>query len=466
MNMKKTSIAMIALLTLISLPVMAQGAAVATSVSIPSVNAGDTAWMIVATALVMLMTIPGLAFFYGGLVRRKNVLNVLMQCFMITAVVSIEWVACGYSLSFGSSSGAFAPYIGGFHWAFLHGIHVGDLSPYFISHSQPTGKIVNGAPEMIGTIPHIVFMLFQMMFAVITPALIIGAFAERIKFKGFLIFSLLWALVIYNPVAHWVWSADGWLAKLGALDFAGGTVVHINAGIAALVMALMLGKRRDYEGHAIPPHNIPFVAIGAALLWFGWFGFNAGSGLAADGLAGSAFLVTHIATAAAAFTWAILDWFIGKKPTLVGVATGAVAGLVAITPASGFVDVTGALIIGVVVSLVCFFMVAYVKPKLGYDDALDAFGVHGIGGIVGALFTGLLATPAIQAACSGAFYGNPHQLVVQLIAVSSTIIYSGVGTFVLFKIVDKLVGLRATDKEEAIGLDESMHGESAYTTFD
>lgn len=458
---------MFALLFLGSISVMAQSTSlVSASLPVPTVNTGDTAWMIVASALVMLMTIPGLALFYGGLVRRKNVLNVLMQCFMITAIVSIEWVACGYSLAFGSSSGALAPYIGGFHWSFLHGIHIRDLSPYFISHSQLTGKIVNGVPEMIGTIPHIVFILFQMMFAVITPALIIGAFAERINFKGFVIFTLLWALFVYNPVAHWVWSADGWLSKLGALDFAGGTVVHINAGIAALVMAVMLGKRRDYQGHAIPPHNIPFVAIGAALLWFGWFGFNAGSGLAADSLAGSAFLTTHIATAAAAFTWAMLDWIIGKKPTIVGIATGAVAGLVAITPASGFVDVIGALIIGVVVSLVCFVMVAYVKPKMGYDDTLDAFGVHGVGGILGALFTGLLATPAVQAAYSGAFYGNPHQFVIQLIAVLSTIVYSGVVTFILFKIVDKLVGLRATDKQEAIGMDEAMHGETAYTTFD
>lgn len=445
---------------------MAQGAPTASAVAAPSINSGDTAWMIVATALVMLMTIPGLALFYGGLVRRKNVLNVMMQSFMIMSVISIEWVVCGYSLSFGSSSGALAPFIGGFHWAFLHGIHINDLSPYFITHSQPSGQILNGKPVMVGTIPHLVFILFQMMFAVITPALIIGAFAERIKFKGFLIFSLLWALVIYNPVAHWVWSSDGWLAKLGALDFAGGTVVHINAGIAALVMAVMLKKRRDYQGHAIPPHNIPFVAIGAALLWFGWFGFNAGSGLAADGVAANAFLVTQIAAAAAAFTWAILDWFVGKKPTLVGVATGAVAGLVAITPASGFVNITGALIIGVVVSLVCFVMVAYVKPKLGYDDTLDAFGVHGVGGIIGALLTGLLATPAIQAAYSGAFYGNVHQIVVQIIAVGSTIVYSGIGTFVLFVIVEKTVGLRASEKQEALGLDESMHGESAYTTFD
>ncbi len=465
-KMKKIYTAVITLLTLVSLPAMAQGAAAVTAVPAPTVNAGDTAWMMIATAMVLLMTIPGLALFYGGLVRRKNILNVLMQCFIITAVISIEWVVCGYSLAFGSSSGILAPYIGGFQWSFLHGIHINDLSPYFVSHSQPTGKIVNGVPVMIGTIPHIVFILFQMMFAVITPALIIGAFAERIKFKGFLIFSLLWALVIYNPVAHWVWSADGWLAKLGALDFAGGTVVHINAGIAALVMVLMLGKRRDYQRHAIPPHNIPFVAIGAGLLWFGWFGFNAGSGLAADGLAANAFLVTQLSAAAAAITWAILDWIIGKKPTLVGVATGAVAGLVAITPASGFVDVTGALIIGVMVSLVCFFMVAYVKPKTGYDDALDAFGVHGIGGVLGALLTGLLATPAIQAAYSGAFYGNTHQFVVQLMAVLSTVIYSGVGTFVLFIVVDKLFGLRATEKQEAIGMDEAMHGETAYTTFD
>jgi len=399
--------------------------------------------------LVMLMTIPGLALFYGGLVRRKNVLSVLMQCFIITAVITLEWVIVGYSMSFGSIKGALAPYIGGFDWAFLKGIKIDDVSPYYISQANDR-------------IPHLVFIMFQCMFAVITPALIIGAFAERIKFKGFLIFTLLWALFIYNPVAHWVWSGDGWLFKLGALDFAGGTVVHINAGIAALVTALMLGKRRDYKNHAIPPHNIPFVAIGAALLWFGWFGFNAGSGLAADGLAASAFLVTHLATATAAFVWALLDWIVGKKPTVVGISTGAVAGLVAITPAAGFVGVSGAIIIGVVVAVVCFFMVAYVKPKLGYDDALDAFGVHGIGGMIGALLTGVLATPAIQAAYSG----SAHQFITQLIAVGATIVYSGVGTFILFKIVDKTAGLRASDKEEAIGLDETMHHETAYTTFD
>lgn len=440
-------------------PLVAQSTAA--PIPTPVADSGDTAWMIVATALVMLMTIPGLALFYGGLVRRKNVINVLMQCLIITAVLSIEWIVCGYSLAFGSSKGFLAPFIGNFDWAFLKGIRLGDLSPYFISHSQATAD-----GGTIGTIPHFVFIMFQCMFAVITPALIIGAFSERIKFKGFLVFTVLWALFIYNPMAHWVWSADGWLFKLGALDFAGGTVVHINAGIAAIVTALMLGKRHDYQGHAIPPHNIPHVFIGAALLWFGWFGFNAGSGLAADGLAANAFMVTHIAAATAAFVWAILDWFHGRKPTIVGVCTGAVAGLVAITPAAGFVDVTGALIIGTVVSLVCFFMVAFMKPKLGYDDALDAFGVHGIGGIIGAVMTGLLATPVVQSAYSGAFYGNLHQLWIQLLAVITTIVYSGAGTFLLFKITEKLVGVRATVTEESVGLDETQHGETAYTTFD
>jgi len=463
--MKKRYTFLLSFIVLITFPLMAEAAPAVSKILAPTINSGDTAWMIVATALVMLMTIPGLALFYGGLVRRKNILNVFMQSFMIMAVISIEWVTVGYSLAFGSSSGVLAPFIGGFRWVFLHGIHIGDISPYFVSHSQPSGEIINGSPVMVGTIPHIVFILFQMMFAVITPALIIGAFAERIKFRGFLIFSVLWALFIYNPVAHWVWSSDGWLAKLGALDFAGGTVVHINAGMAALVMAVMLGKRHDYQGHAVPPHNIPFVAIGAALLWFGWFGFNAGSGLAADGLAANAFLVTHIAAAAAAFTWALLDWIIGK-PTLVGVATGAVAGLVAITPAAGFVGISGALAIGVLVSLVCFLMVAYVKPKLGYDDTLDAFGVHGVGGIVGALLTGFLATPLVQRGAKGLFYGDAHQLEVQVIAVLATILFSAAGTYVLFLVVDTLFGLRATPKEEAIGLDEVMHGETAYTAFD
>ncbi|MDP4239552.1 MAG: ammonium transporter [Bacteroidota bacterium] len=425
------------------------------------VNTGDTAWMIVATAFVLLMTIPGLALFYGGLVRRKNVLNVFMQCFILVAVISIEWVVCGYSLSFGSSKGILSPFIGGFDWAFLNNIKISDLSPYFISHSQ-----IGLDGKATGTIPHIVFIMYQCMFAVITPALIIGAFAERINFKGFFVFSILWSLFIYNPVAHWVWASDGWLLKLGALDFAGGTVVHINAGVAAIVTAIMLGRRRDYKDHAIPPHNITYVVMGAGLLWVGWFGFNAGSGLAADGLAGNALMVTHICAATAAITWVLLDWFIDKKPTVVGISTGAVAGLVAITPAAGFVGIPGALAIGVLVSLVCFCMVAYVKPKLGYDDSLDAFGVHGIGGILGAILTGVFASPLVQSAYSGAIYGNFKQLLIQVVAVLVTIVFSGIGTFILFKITDKLIGLRVPDKQEARGLDETQHGETAYNNFD
>ena len=452
--MKKYIILFI-LSTLLSPPIWAQTAT-------PTINTGDTAWMVVATVLVLFMSIPGLSLFYGGLVRRKNVLNIFMQVFILVAVISIEWVVVGYSNAFGSSSIEWLkPYFGGFDWLFLNNINMSDLSPYFISHSQ---LAADGSST--GTIPHLVFIMFQCMFAVITPALIIGAFAERISFKGFLVFSLLWSLFIYNPVAHWVWSADGWLYKLGALDFAGGTVVHVNAGIAAIVTAIMLGKRRDYKGHALPPHNITYVVIGAAMLWVGWFGFNAGSGLAADGLAANALMVTHIAAAAAALTWALLDWFIDKRPTIIGISTGAVAGLVAITPAAGFVGVGGAIIIGIAVSVICFVMVAYVKPKLGYDDSLDAFGVHGVGGIIGAILTGILANPFIQSSYSGAIYGNFHQLWIQLLAVGATIIFSGVGTFIIFKITDKLVGIRAIDKHEAIGLDETQHGETAYTNFD
>ncbi|MDP4183645.1 MAG: ammonium transporter [Bacteroidota bacterium] len=449
--MKRILVTLFCLVILSVMTAGAQGTAVASTV--PHIDFGNTAWMLVATALVMLMTIPGLALFYGGLVRRKNVLNILMQCLIATSVISIEWVVCGYSMTFGSSKGILAPFIGGFDWAFLKGIKINDVSPYFIS--QPTARI-----------PHLLYVMYQCMFAVITPALIIGAFAERIKFKGYLLFIILWSLFVYNPVAHWMWSSDGWLLKMGAVDFAGGIVVHVNAGIAALITAVMLGKRKDYRNHAIPPHNIPFVVIGTALLWFGWFGFNAGSALAADGLSANAFLVTHLAAATAAFTWVMLDWIIGKKPTVVGICTGAVAGLATITPAAGFVDVAGTLFISVASSLVCFFMVAIVKPRLGYDDSLDAFGVHGIGGLLGSLATGLLATPVIQAAYSGAFYGNHKLFWTQLFAVFVTVVYSGVITFVLFKIVEKTVGVRANTKQEAMGLDETMHSENAYTDID
>lgn len=454
-KMNKVLIVLIVMLSIFSQQLFATEA-------VAKVDPGDTAWMIVATALVLFMSIPGLAMFYGGLVRRKNVLNVLMQVFIIVAVISLEWVIIGYSNAFSTNSIDFLkPFVGGFDWAFLRNIGINDLSPYFISNWQ---ELADGSKT--GTIPHLVFVMFQGMFAVITPALIIGAFAERINFKGFLIFTILWSILIYNPVAHWVWSADGWLFNLGALDFAGGTVVHINAGIAAIVTALMLGKRRDYKGHALPPHNITYVIIGASMLWVGWFGFNAGSGLAANGLAANAMMVTHIAAAAAAITWALLDWFIDKKPTVVGISTGAVGGLVAITPAAGFVGVGGAIVIGVIVSLVCFAMVARVKPKLGYDDSLDAFGVHGIGGILGAILTGVLASPFIQADFSGALYGNFNQLWIQLLATVVTIAYSAIGTFIIFKITDLVFKVRAKDKHEALGLDESQHGETAYTNFD
>jgi len=451
----------LALMTFIAFSSLSLNAQVRESVK-PVIDSGDTSWVIVATALVLFMSIPGLALFYGGLVRRKNVLSVFMQIFILVAVISVEWVIIGYSNAFGTNSiESLKPFIGGFDWAMLNNISINEMSPYFISHSQ-----LGADGGQTGTIPHVVFILFQGMFAVITPALIIGAFAERINFKGFLLFSVLWSIFIYNPIAHWVWSTDGWLYNMGALDFAGGIVVHISAGIAAIVTALMLGTRRDYKGHALPPHNITYVAMGTAMLWVGWFGFNGGSGLAADGLAGSAILVTHISAAVAALTWAVLEWVIDKRPTVVGTSTGAIAGLATITGAAGYVGVPGAIAIGIIASVICFLMVAYVKPKLGYDDSLDAFGVHGVGGIIGVVLTGVLASPLIQPNYSGAIYGNFHQLWIQLLAAGSTILFSGIGTFILFKITDKLVGVKANDKQEALGLDEAQHGETAYTSFD
>lgn len=413
----------------------------------PVLNSGDTAWIIVATILVMMMTVPGLALFYGGLVRRKNILNVLMQCLILTSVISIQWVIIGYSLAFTEAPGSLNAFIGGFDKAFLYGIGINDVL-------DGTG------------IPELVFVAFQCMFAVITPALMVGAFAERIKFGGFLLFSLLWALFVYNPLAHWVWGG-GWIGEMGAIDFAGGTVVHINAGISALVMSILIGKRKGWnvKGAApITPHNIPFVVIGTAFLWLGWFGFNAGSGLAADGLAGSAFIVTHIATAAAALTWAFLDWIINKKPTIVGFCTGAIAGLVAITPAAGASDLVGAFFIGIISGLICFIMVAYVKSKLGYDDSLDVFGVHGVGGIVGSVLIGVFATQAItgEGGEQGALYGDWNQLWIQIMATAATIVFSAVMTFILFKVVDKIIGIRVSAESESVGLDISEHGEIAY----
>ena len=419
-------------------------------------DTGNTAWLIVATILVLLMTIPGvllmtipgIALFYGGLVRQKNVLSIVMQSLLIVAAVSIIWVAFGYSFVFGTSlmeSGSpLGAVIGGFDKVFLRGITLDTLAA--------------------GQIPELLFVMFQCMFAIITPALILGSFAERVKFSGFLLFTVLWSILAYIPMAHWVWGG-GFLQQMGAIDFAGGTVVHINAGISALIMALMVGKRSDYKaGHPMTPHNVTFVFMGTAFLWLGWFGFNAGSGLCADGLAANAFLVTHLATCVAALTWMAIDWILNKKPTTVGACTGAVAGLVAITPAAGTVDILGAICIGLLSSLVCFYMVAVVKPKLGYDDTLDAFGVHGIGGIVGSILTGVFATQFIsgEGGAEGALYGDWHQLGVQVLATVISIIFSAVMTFILFKVTDKLVGIRVDKRVEEEGLDIYEHGESAY----
>lgn len=410
-------------------------------------DSGHTAWMIVATLLVFMMTIPGIALFYGGLVRQKNMLSLVMQSLAIAGVVSILWVAFGYSLAFGTGyegSGFFKYGIGGFDKVMLNGIGLDTLT-------------ATGIPEML-------FVMFQCMFALITPALILGAFAERVRFAGFLCFTVLWSILVYMPMAHWVWGG-GFLMEMGAVDFAGGTVVHVNAGIAALVMALMVGRRKDYRaGRPITPHNIPFVFLGTALLWLGWFGFNAGSGLAADGLAANAFLVTHIATCMAAVTWAAIDWVVNKKCTTVGACTGAVAGLVAITPAAGSVDLVGALFIGLITSAVCFWMVAVVKPKFGYDDALDAFGVHGVGGIIGSVLTGVFATQFVtgEGGVQGALYGDWNQLWIQIAATVISMVFSAVMTFVLFKVVDKLVGIRVDKRVEEEGLDIYEHGESAY----
>jgi len=411
-----------------------------------AVNSGDTAWVLISTAFVMLMTIPGLAFFYGGLVRKKNVLSVLMQCFFLMCAISLQWVLFGYSLAFGPDVKSL---IGNLSWAGLRNVGLTPNADY------------------AGTIPHQVFMIFQMMFAVITPGLIVGAFAERMKFAAFALFTLLWATLVYDPVCHWVWGVGGFVRNWGALDFAGGTVVHINAGIAAIVSAVVLGRRLGHPHKLSPPHNLPFAVLGAALLWFGWYGFNAGSALAANGLAGSAFVATHIATAVAGLAWAGMDVLFNRRMTVLGIISGAVAGLVAITPAAGFVNVMGSMWIGLGAGVICYLFVSIVKEKLGYDDALDAFGVHCIGGIWGALATGLWATTTVNSAgANGLFYGNPAQFIIQLKAVAVTVVYSGVVSFILLKVVDALIGLRATEQNERIGLDLTDHRETGYTMLD
>jgi ammonium transporter, Amt family len=444
-------------LVAVALPALAQDASSASSAMVdaaaaaapaaaeaaaPSpINSGDTAWMMTSMALVLMMTIPGLGLFYAGMVRKKNVLATVMQSFAITCVVTILWYFIGYSAAFTnddpSAPGAF---IGSFAHFMLNGIGANSVSP------------------LAGTIPEYVFNAFQMTFAIITPALICGAFAERMKFSALLIFMSLWLLFVYVPIAHWVWGG-GFLGGLGVLDFAGGTVVHINAGVAGLVCALVLGRRKGFGSTNMAPHNLVLTFIGASLLWVGWFGFNAGSAVAANGLAGVAMLNTQIATAAAALAWMFAEWLIVKKPSVLGILSGAVAGLVAVTPAAGFVNPTGAFVIGIVAGVLCYYAAAHLKKMLGYDDSLDAFGVHGIGGIIGALLTGVFADPAMNGK-AGLLFGNPGQVWIQVEGIAVTIAWTAVLSWIILMIAKVLVGLRPSELDEEEGLDISQHGES------
>jgi len=405
-------------------------------------DTGDTAWLLMSTGLVMIM-LPGLALFYGGLVRRKNVLSTIMHSFFGLALVSIVWVIIGFTLAFGPDVNG-SGLIGNLDLAMFNNV---GLSP---STTYAT------------TVPFVLFAAFQLMFAAITPALITGAYAERKRFGAFVLFTILWSILVYSPIAHWVWSPDGWLFRLGALDFAGGTVVHISSGVSALIVALLIGRRVG-NGEPMEPHDVPMTVLGAGLLWFGWFGFNAGSALAADGVAASAFMVTNTAAAAATITWCLTSYLRSGKVSVVGAAAGAVAGLVAITPGSGYVTVGGALVIGSVAGGLCYSATT-LRSHLKVDDALDVFAVHGVGGIFGAIATGLFASSTIQAAYSGLFEGNPQQLVNQLIAVGATIGYAVIATFVIVKVVDVLLGIRVTTESEELGLDLAVHGEAAYTS--
>jgi Amt family ammonium transporter len=399
----------------------------------PPIDSGDTAWMLTSTALVLLMTIPGLALFYGGMVRKMNVLSVLMQVFAICCTMSIAWMVLGYSLAF-TEGGA---YVGGLDRMLLSGLTIDGVA---------------------GTIPESVFMTYQMTFAIITPALIVGAFVERMKFSAMLVFTVLWSVIVYAPIAHWVWGPGGFLLDDGVLDFAGGTVVHINAGVAGLVCALVLGKRGGYGREPMPPHNLTLSLIGASLLWVGWFGFNAGSAAAANGRAGMAMAVTQIATAAAALAWMFAEWLTRSKPSLLGIISGAIGGLVAITPAAGFVLPGGALVIGIAAGIACFWAVTWLKNALGYDDSLDVFGVHGIGGIVGALLTGVFAVEAVGGA-PGLLEGNSGQVVAQLWGIAATIVWCAVASVVILKVVDASIGVRVEQEVEREGLDLAIHGE-------
>ncbi|MCI0527992.1 MAG: ammonium transporter [Nitrospira sp.] len=402
----------------------------------PQINSGDTAWVLASSALVMAMTLPGLALFYGGLVRGKNVLGTIVQSAIILCVVSVIWILWGYSLAFGPDK---AQIIGGLEWVGLNGVGV-----------EPS-------PTYGPTLPHQVFMIFQLMFAAITPALITGAFAERMKFSAVLLFTILWSTLIYSPLAHWVWGG-GWLAKMGALDFAGGAVVHISSGFAALACALVLGKRKGYGIDYMGPHNLPMTVLGAGLLWFGWFGFNAGSALGANATAAVAFLATHTAAAAAGISWMTVEWLHRGKPTVLGVASGIIAGLATITPGAGFVGQLSALLIGIVAGAICYVGVLW-KNRFGYDDSLDVVGIHGVGGITGILATGLLASIGAK----GLFFGNPAQFWIQIVTVLVTVLFSFVGTYIILKIVNKLVGLKVSSQHEEQGLDLSQHNERAYT---
>lgn len=408
-------------------------------------NTGDTAFMIICTALVFFMT-PGLAFFYGGLVRRKNVVNTMMCCVAIMGLAIVLWIAIGYSLSFGTDHGGV---IGSFEWVFLNGIDMDDLSPY------------------ADTIPHFVYIAYQMMFAVITPALITGALVGRMKFKALFLFIAFWSVLVYYPLAHMVWGEGGWLASIGSVDFAGGDVVHISSGVTALTLAILIGRRKGYDQAAYRIHNIPFVVLGASMLWFGWFGFNAGSALKANGLAAHAFLTSAISAAAALLSWMLIDVIANKKPTLVGASTGLVVGLVAITPGAGFVPIWSAFIIGALVSPICYFGVKLIKQKLRIDDALDAFGCHGIGGIWGGIATGLFAKSSINdvARWDGLVFGDVHLFLAQLAGIGITIVIAVAGTLVCAGLVRIFTKLRVEDKDEQVGLDRSQHGEKAYPAF-
>src|ERR1700729_2195012 len=429
----------------------------------PKIDSGDTAWMLASTALVLLMTVPGLALFYGGMVRKKNILAMLMQCFAITCIVTIVWTVAGYSLAFTPGTGNAASYVGDLSRFMLHGIadHItkGNDSQAFVLASG-----IKDVADMSTTVPETVYMMFQMTFAIITPALIVGAYADRMKFSALCIFMTVWSLIVYAPIAHWVWAPSGWASQLGVLDFAGGTVVHINAGIAGLVCALVLGKRVGYGNDNMAPYNVGYAVIGASLLWVGWFGFNAGSAVASNGRAGMAMSVTQIATAAAALGWMFAEWIAKGKPSVLGCISGAVARLVAITPASGFVLPGASIIIGVAAGVICFWCATSVKHMFGYDDSLDCFGVHGIGGIVGALLTGVFSYGPLSAtdASPDGSPGGLAQLKLQAIGVCSTLVYSGVMTLIILMITKALVGLRVDPEEEREGLDLVLHGEQIF----